>query len=78
MLALSDTRTRPAKRLAAWASEALVIFCIVEGALEETGAPVGRHRRSPAVRVTVGLLRRCGFSGMTEVAVSVLLAKVDA
>lgn len=78
MLALSDTRTRPAKRLAAWAVEATVIFGVVEGVLEGMGATAGRHRRSPAVRVTVALLKRIGFSGMTEAAAATWLAKADA
>ncbi len=75
-LALADTRTPQAKKIAAWAVDSTIIFFVVAAALEEIGAPVGRHRGAQAVRITVGLLRRCGFSGMTEVAVSAWLAKV--
>jgi hypothetical protein len=78
MLMRADPRTPKAKKIATWAVDSAIIFPVVAGVLEEMGAPVGRHRGSVALRVSLGLLRRCGYSGMTGIALAVWLGKLRA
>ena len=76
MVTLADPRPPRAKKIAAWAVASVIVFSVVAAVFDELGVIAGRHRGSVAVRLTVGLLARCGFVGMTDLAVSAWLGKV--